>query len=185
MTKTKKYIVYLWIFLLLGIFCLRFLKPELFAVESFKYFFIQHLAIAIFIYFALGVIRGLTLLPLTPLLLTGMLFFNPLLLFLVTLVGVFLSCTIVYYWSKFLGFDQYFDQKYPTQLKKLKDKLRKNEFTYIMILGFFPFAPTEIICYACEILKINYWKCLSGIMIGTTTIYAIYIFGGSNFFKII
>lgn len=185
MTKTKKILVYLWIVLLLGIFCLRFVKPELFEVETFRFFFTQHLTIAILIYFALGVIRGLTLFPFTPLLLAGLLFFNPIVLFLVTLAGVFLSCTLVYFWSKFLGFDQYFNQKYPAQLKKLEDKLRKNELAYIVILGFFPFAPTELICYACEILKINYWKCLGGIMIGTTTIYAIYIFGGSDFFKII
>ena len=183
--KTKKIFFYAWLLGLIVILSFYGLNPDFFAAENLKLIFTSHLALALLIYFILGVVRGLTLVPLTPLLLAGILVFPPGPLFLVTMAGMLISSVVVYYWSKFLGFDQYFQEKYPQQLHKIKTALQKNELPVIVIWAFLPFAPTDIICYACEILKIKLWKCLLGVTIGEGVICAIYIFAGTSLLKFI
>ena len=41
--------------------------------------------------------------------------------------------------------------------------------------------PTDLICYVCGSLRINYKKFLIGVLIGEGTVYAIYIFLGGSF----
>ncbi len=45
------------------------------------------------------------------------------------------------------------------------------------------FLPTDVLCYVCGSLKINFKKFLIGVVIGEGTVYAIYIFLGDYFLR--
>ncbi len=184
MIKKKKIIFFIWLFIILGILSFYFLNPEFFAAEHIKTFFSDNMYYALVVYLFLGVIRGFVLLPSTPLVLAGMLVFDPLLLFLVNLICIFASSTLVYYRGQYLGFDEFFNKNYPKQLAKLKLALDKKELPIIILWGFFPFVPTDMICYACEITNIKLSKCLIGVAIGESIICAIYIRGGASILNI-
>ena len=122
------------------------------------------------------------ILPSTPLVLAGMLVFPPALLYVVNFICIFTSSTIVYYWSGYVGCGEYFHKKYPQRLGQLKHALQERELSVIILWGFFPAVPTDMICYVSETLNIKLWKCLLGVAIGEGMICAIYIFGGGRIF---
>ncbi len=185
MNAAKKRIFYVWIVVIGGILSVYFLNPHNFQAQNIQQIFSDNLFLSISIYFILGTLRGMTLLPSTPMVLAGALVFPPMLLYVVNLLCIFTSSTIVYYWSGYLGFDEYFNRKYPDQLEQLKHVLQKREVYFIALWGFFPAVPTDMICYVSEILKIKLWKCLLGVALGEGIICAIYIFGGNSILQLL
>ncbi|PCI25107.1 TVP38/TMEM64 family protein [Candidatus Peregrinibacteria bacterium] len=185
MSLRKKLIIGLWIISLVALFLCYILFPEYFTTENLQQTFTHNLAFGIILYCFLGTLRGFTLLPITPLLIAGVLVFPPYLLLLLTLFCIMTSSSIVYFWSTYLGFDTYFENKHPENLNKLKTVLKQKELPFIIAWGFFPFVPTDMICSACSTLKIPLWKCLVGVVIGEGIICAIYIFGGNSLLQAI
>ena len=176
--KLRKIIFIFWIFLI--IFCLSFyfLNPELFNPYTLKNIFSDNLFFGLMIYFIISTLRGFTLIPSTPIVLAGILFFPPVELFFVNLLAVFTSSTIVFYFSEFMEFGKFFEKRYSRQMEKLKRLLKNKEIPIITLWGFFPAIPTDMIVYICNIIKIKLWKCLIGVAIGEATICAIYIYYG-------
>ncbi|HIH74412.1 MAG TPA: TVP38/TMEM64 family protein, partial [Methanosarcina sp.] len=100
----KKFALYLWILLIAGGVTLYFIFPD-----EINLFFLEELSedyyyIALSIYFLLLSARGLTMIPSTPLLLAGILIFDPLELFVVNMAGILSSSVLVYHFSIYLGF---------------------------------------------------------------------------------
>lgn len=176
---TKKHILHLWLLLVCVIMGSYLFNPELFQPANLRQLFSENLFSAALIYLVLGTLRGLTLIPLTPMVLAGILVFPPVMLFIINAVAIVTSSTIVYYWGRYLGFDQYFAEKYPKQLDKLSDALQKKELLVTTLWSFFPLVPTDLICYASSVLRVRLWKCLVGVSIGENVICAAYIFGGN------
>jgi membrane protein YqaA with SNARE-associated domain len=46
--------------------------------------------------------------------------------------------------------------------------------------SFFPFAPTDLVCYVCGTLKIDVKKCLFGVTLGEGAICAVYVAAGGQ-----
>ena len=176
----KKKIFLIWFLFVIIILLLYFLKHDFFQPENLKNLFEYGLILGLFIYFVLGSLRGFTFLPVTIMIFAGILVFPPIPLFIINLICILISSTIVYFWGEYLGFDKYFNKKYPKQVLKLKSALNERELPVIALWSFFPFVPTDLICYTSEILKIKLGKCLLGVAIGEGIICAIYIFGGSS-----
>ena len=65
-----------------------------------------------------------------------------------------------------------------TQIRKLKELLQSYQLPIIIGWSFFLFLPTDVLCYVCGSLKINFKKFLFGVIVGEGTVYAIYIFLG-------
>ncbi len=173
----KKILFFIW---LLGLLCFGvfyWFHQDLFTPESMQHLFSQNLYWGLGLYFLLGTIRGFTLFPSTPMVLAGALVFPPLPLYIVNLFCVITSSTIVYFWGQFLGFDTYFERKYPHQVHALQKALEKRELPILVGWSFFPLVPTDMICYAGEIMRIKLWKCLVGVLIGEGIICALYIWG--------
>jgi uncharacterized membrane protein YdjX (TVP38/TMEM64 family) len=130
------------------------------------------------IYLVLGVLRGFTLVPATFLLLVAVPFFRPWVLLALTLPCIAASSSACYWFAEALHFDEVFERKYPTQIRRLKRLLRRHQLPIIIGWSFFLLLPTDLICYVCGSLRINYKKFLIGVLIGEGTVYAIYIFLG-------
>lgn len=135
--------------------------------------------VASVLYVVLGSFRALTLVPATFLLLIAMPFFPPLLLFLLTLPGIAASSSICYFFAKTLRMDELFERRYPQQIQKLTRALQRHPMSIIIGWSFLLFLPTDLICYVCGSLRINYAKFIIGVLIGEGAVYAIYIWLGA------
>ncbi len=128
----------------------------------------------------LGVIRGFTLVPITYLIVLGLLFLPPLPLLIIILIGALVSSASVYYFFEYLNIDTYFEKHHAKQVSRIKSALEKNELPIIVAWSAFPILPTDIICYVCGSLEVDIKKMLLGIFIGEGVSCAIYIYFGSH-----
>jgi uncharacterized membrane protein YdjX (TVP38/TMEM64 family) len=170
--------IYAWLFVIAGCLLLYFLYPDAFSPERVQRFFSDNLYTGLAIYFLLSCVRGFTLIPLTPLLVAGILVFPPWPLFIVNLAGIWVSSAIIYYLARYLDFDRFFSAHYPKQIDKLTQLLRDREFPVILLWSFVPVTPTDLIVYVCSTLRVSAFKSLLGVTIGEAIICALYIFGG-------
>ena len=125
-------------------------------------------------------VRGFTLIPSTFLLVAGLPFFSPLSLYAMTMLGVAVSASSVYYFSHAMGIDRLFETKHASRLAKLKDVLHRNQFGIVVGWSFFPFVPTDLICYACGTMRTGFRRFLLAVLVGEGVICAAYIFLGER-----
>ena len=130
-------------------------------------------------YFLIGALRPFTLVPGTFPVVVAMPFFDPWVLTGLTLICIAVSSAICYWFAEAIHMDEFVERKYPNHIRKLKSLLQRYELPIIIGWSFFLFLPTDVLCYVCGSLKINFKKFLLGIMIGEGTVYAIYIFVGA------
>jgi uncharacterized membrane protein YdjX (TVP38/TMEM64 family) len=121
--------------------------------------------------------------PATFLLLIGLPFFPPLYLLVITMVTVVVSSSIVYFFAEALHMDEYFEKHHPTQIRNLKRLLTKYQLPIIIGWSFMMFLPTDLICYVCGTLRINFTKFIVGVLIGEGSVYAIYIYAADYFLR--
>ncbi|MBK6749624.1 MAG: TVP38/TMEM64 family protein [Pyrinomonadaceae bacterium] len=140
------------------------------------------------IYLAMSALRGFSLLPSTPLVIAGTLLFpdQPLAVLAVSIGGILLSSTMIYYFSEFLGFHEYFEDHNPELTHKLKAKLEHPlGFLFVASWAFFPFVPTDLVCYLAGTTKMNYWKFITAIFAGELILCSCYVFFGSSLLKFV
>ncbi|MFH0929931.1 MAG: VTT domain-containing protein [Candidatus Moraniibacteriota bacterium] len=131
----------------------------------------------------LGSLRGFALVPVTYLIVLGLLFFNPLPLFILTIIGILISSISIYFFSEFLRFDAFFEKRYPKQIHRLKTVFAKNELPIIIFWSFFPFLPTDLICYVAGSLRVDLKKLVLGVLIGEGITSGLYIFFENQLIK--
>ena len=129
-------------------------------------------------YLLIGALRAFTLVPATFPLLIAMPFFDPWVLLALTIPCIAISSSICYWFAEALHLDEAVEQKYPKQIAQLKRLLQSYQLPIIVGWSFMLFLPTDVLCYVCGSLKINYKKFLLGVILGEGTVYAIYIFLG-------
>lgn len=130
-------------------------------------------------YFALGCVRGFTLIPATYLVVAGMIVLPPWRLYLLTVGGIIVSSASVYAFAEAMQFDRFFERRYPSQIAKLRALMTRRELPIVIVWSFLPIAPTDLVCYVCGALKVDLKKCLLGVVIGEGAICAIYIYLGT------
>jgi uncharacterized membrane protein YdjX (TVP38/TMEM64 family) len=131
------------------------------------------------VYLFFGCIRGFTLIPSTTLVVTAIPFFPPALLFGLTITGILISSASIYLFSEALHLDETLTRKYGRRVGALTMALQKYELPVIIGWSFFPLAPTDLICYVCGVLRVDFRKCLLGVGIGEGAICGVYIFLGN------
>ena len=169
----------LWLLVAAGALYLYFFKRELVQGELQDALSVSFWAAAI-TYVLIGSLRAFTLVPATFPLLAAMPFFEPRVLLALTLPCIAISSSICYWFAEAIHMDEVFERKYPTQIRKLKNALQHYQLPIIIGWSFFLFLPTDLICYVCGSLKINFKKFLFGVVVGEGTVYAIYIFAGDS-----
>ena len=136
-------------------------------------------------YLALGCVRGFTLVPSTTLVLAAVAFFPPVPLFVLTLTGILVSSASIYHLSASLHFYDVFARKHEQRVARLRSRLERHELPIIIGWSFFPLAPTDVICYVCGVLEVNFGKCLLGVCIGESAICGLYIYGGDFLLRLV
>jgi len=137
------------------------------------------------LYLLLGSIRGLTLIPSAGLMLLAIPFFPPMPLFALTVLGILISSTSIYYFSRSLHLAEYFELKHRAKIDRIRSLLQKNPTAIVVIWSFFPLAPTDLICYLCGAMRIRFDRFILGVLIGEGAICAIYVFIGDNLLRLL
>jgi uncharacterized membrane protein YdjX (TVP38/TMEM64 family) len=181
--KAVRYSLFaMWLLIVGGALYLYFFERE-FVQRELQTAFSASIVAGSIIYFLLGSFRAFTLVPATFLLLVGLPFFPPVLLFLVTMASVMVSSSIVYFFAEALHMDEMFERDHPRQIQKLKSLLSRYQLPIIIGWSFMMFLPTDLICYVCGTLRINFTKFLVGVLIGEGAVYAIYIYAADYFLR--
>jgi len=139
------------------------------------------MGMAYIVYLLLGSVRAFTFIPTAYLLVAALPFFRPLPLFVLTLAGVMISSTIVYYFSEELHLaDPFTSGRHQHRVARLRTALTRYELPIIAGWSFCPLTPTDLICYVCGALEVRLATFLLGILLGEGSICAIYIFAGNS-----
>jgi uncharacterized membrane protein YdjX (TVP38/TMEM64 family) len=175
----KKIIKIVWILFL--IFCTAFIltNSELFKPQILAAFLIQFKTGVLAAYFIISLLRGFTLVPSTPLVLAGTILYpnEPFLILAISLTGIIFSSTMIYYFSDYLGFGASLERKHPRQIAKIHDQLQKpTGILFVFLWSFLPVLPTDAVCYAAGILRMNFTKFILAMTFGELILCSIYIF---------
>jgi uncharacterized membrane protein YdjX (TVP38/TMEM64 family) len=176
---TKNIIAAIWIIFL--IFCVGYVitHREVFTAQAIAEFLTQFKTSIFVTYFVVSILRGLTLVPSTPLVLAGTILFpsDPFLVLAISISGIIFSSTMIYFFSDYLGFGSYLERKHSHKIVKIKDQLQKPTGTFFVFFwSFFPFVPTDAICYVAGILRMNFGKFIVALALGELLTCSIYIF---------
>lgn len=136
------------------------------------------------VYLLILSVLGLTFIPSTPFAIGGVLLFSPEVAYLLNLVGIITSSTIVYHFARFLGLGVAFESRYPQKARKVREALTHKELPIIVAWSFFPVVPTDLIIYVASTLRIPLWKCLLGVLVGEGILNATYIFSLGSLLKV-
>ncbi|NAS31064.1 hypothetical protein GTQ40_08795 [Flavobacteriaceae bacterium R38] len=157
------------------------LNPTVFSKEAIADFIMKYHDYGILVYLLIHIFRGFVLLPSTPLIFAGVLLFPSDLftVLVISLVGIISSSLLIYFFSDKLGFSAIFSKK-SNKINLIKEKLNgKYGVFYIMGWAFFPFVPTDLICYVAGALKIKVTTFIFSIFLGELLLCSIYIYGSS------
>ena len=135
------------------------------------------------VYFAMSVLRGFTLLPSTPLVLAGAFLYpeQPWLVLLTSMFGIVLSSTLIYFCSEALGFSHYFETRKPKAVEHIRCRLEQpTGLVFIGIWAFFPFVPTDAVCYVAGTMKMHFLKFIAAVFTGELVLCSIYVFSGGS-----
>lgn len=164
------------------------LYPHLFTAENIADFLKRFEGEIWLIYLVMSALRGFSLLPSTPLVIAGTLLFpdQPLAVLAVSITGILLSSSMIYFFSEFLGFNEYFENHKPELTHKLKAKLEHPlGFLFVALWAFFPFVPTDLVCYLAGTTKMNFWKFIAAIFAGELVLCSCYVFFGGSLLKFV
>lgn len=155
--------------------------PQLFTAENIAAFLLRFQGVIWLIYIAFSALRGMTLLPSTPLVIAGTLLFpsQPFMVLSVSLIGILLSSSMIYFFSEYFGFNEYFENHKPKTTHKVKARLeRPTGFLFVSVWAFFPLVPTDLVCYLAGTTKMNYAKFIAAVLAGELILCSFYIFFG-------
>ncbi len=134
-------------------------------------------------YILLTFLRGLLLFPSTPFVLAGAILFPDklILVAVVSILGILFSATMLYYFAELIGFGEYLSKKYPEKIEKAQLILNKPSGKWlVMVWAWFPFVPTDIICYVAGLVKMRYSIMITGIFLGEMVLVSLYLYLGKD-----
>lgn len=124
-------------------------------------------------------IRGLTLMPSTPLLFAGILLFPDWLAYTLNMAGIIVSSWLVILAIQYTGFGARLDRLRSPRVARMEERLQAHGAPIIVTWSFFPLVPTDLIVYIATLLRFSKRTILAAVMAGEATLNAIYVFGGS------
>lgn len=106
--------------------------------EDWRVWVTDNLLLASFLYFSVLSLRGIFLIPSTPLLFAGIVLFPGLWVWTLNMAGILTSSALVYTLVRGFGFDFMVRQKYQKRVRQLSALLHKHDFKVIISWSFFP-----------------------------------------------
>lgn len=184
----RRFTLIAWATIVIGALAAYFSNPAKFTPEYIAAFLAEFSGLIWLIYLLFSILRGITLLPSTPLVLAGTILFpdKPFSVLAVSMTGILLSSTMIYYFSDYLGFSEYFERRKPELTHRIKAKL-EHPLGALFVAGwaFFPFVPTDLVCYVAGTTRMKFWKFIAAIFVGELILCVCYIFFGGSLLKFV
>ncbi len=170
-----------WLLAAVGLAALYAARPELIDPASLVRLLRRSGPLVLLGYAALSVLRPITLVPSTVLIVVATLLFpdRAWTVFGVSLAGVVASAAVIYYFFDFLGLAQVFERKHAARVRWLEDQMRRRGFVIVVGWSVFPFVPTDAICYVAGTLRMPIGRFLLGVTLGEIPVVAFYVAGGT------
>lgn len=121
------------------------------------------------LYVVVLVARAFVLIPSTPLVLAGVLLFpeSPGLLLCLSLVGIGLSATLLYFCAERLGLDLVLRRRYPRQFAQVAAALDSRWGPWLLVAwAFFPAVPTDLACHVAGMVRMPFPRFLAAVLLG-------------------
>ncbi len=176
MSKGKLFIGLAWLALIAG--TLYFHSKLVGSGETVRSLTTGSIVGAYSFYFLLGCVRGFTFMPLTILLGFGMLFLQPIPLFVLSVASMLVSSLSIYHFASVFEFYDRLMHTHKEKVESLESGLREFELPLIIGWSFCPVLPTDLVCCVSGIMKLSVTKLMLGIFIGEGICCALYIFFG-------
>jgi len=176
------FFIALWLSVIVSGIGAYLLFPDEFTAPKIAEFLLRFQGEIWLVYLALSALRGLTLLPSTPLVIAGTLLFpnQPFAVLTVSIVGIMLSSSMIYFFSDLLGFSDYFENHKPGLTHRIKSRLEHPAgFAFVAIWAFFPLVPTDLVCYVAGTTKMNFLKFIAAVFAGELVLCILYIYSGN------
>ncbi len=171
-----------WGLLIISGLALYFLRPDLFTPGSIAALLAKFQSEALTIFLAISIVRGVTLLPSTPLIIAGTLAFpsEPWTVLIISIFGIIASSSMIYWFSDFLGISEFFETRKPTAVAKIRSRLEQpTGLAFVFLWAFFPLVPTDAVCYVAGSIRMRFVKFIAAITAGELILCSFYIFSGS------
>lgn len=181
--QIKKTINYLWISLVLFVLIYVLLHPTTFNAEHLSIFLQKFGHWVWLVYIVLSFLRGLFLFPSTPFVFAGAILFPEKLILvgIISIAGILFSATLLYYFAEAIGFGDYLTQKYPNKIEKARLQLNTPKGKWLVAAwAWFPFVPTDIICYVAGLVQMRYSIMITGIFLGESILVSLYLYLGKD-----
>lgn len=130
-------------------------------------------------------VRGVFLVPSTPLLFAGIVVFPPALVWGLNMVGILTSSTIVYLLVRSFGFDYLARSKYQKTTRQLSRLMDQHGEKVIVGWSFFPAVPTDVIVYTAATVRLSLFRCLGAIAIGEGILITLYVTTGQGILSVL
>ncbi|MEO8097834.1 MAG: VTT domain-containing protein [Acidobacteriota bacterium] len=182
MNRFRQILLWAWVGVIVGALYLYFFDSATLQA-IFATVLAQPKPLAGAIFFLILCFRGFTLIPAGYLVIAAIPVLPAIPLFFLTLAGVMVSSASIYLFSEVMRLDEYFERKHKRGIEKVRGALQRYEMPIIIAWSFLPLVPTDVICYVCGTLKVNFKKFLLGILIGEGAICAVYIFAGDTLLR--
>jgi uncharacterized membrane protein YdjX (TVP38/TMEM64 family) len=158
-------------------------RPTDFTATNIALFVERFESQVLLVYLAMSALRGFTLLPSTPLVLAGTILFPgaPWLVLVVSIVGIVISSSLIYFCSEALGFSHYFETKKPLAVARIRRRLEHPYgLAFVAAWAFFPFVPTDAVCYVAGTAKMHFPRFITAVIAGELVLCSIYVFMASS-----
>jgi len=182
MNRPRQVVLAIW--LLCAFFALALYLPnrEEFTPQVIAALLVEHRTWFLLIYFGLLILRALVLLPATPLIIAGSLLLpdHPWILLLVTLAGLMVSSTLIYFFSDWLRFRAHFERVAPGQVVRVERWMR-HPLGMLLVAGsaIAMIVPTDLVCNVAGTVRMPFARFIGALLVGEIVLCSMYIFGGS------
>lgn len=176
-------LIVVWAAVIIAALVVFLSNPAAFSAENIAAFLRANAGSLWIAYIVISAVRGLTLLPSTPLVIAGTILFpaEPASVFAVSIVGIALSSTMIYFFSEALGFDDFFERRKPDLVHSIHRRMATPwGLAFVAAWAFLPVAPTDVVCYVAGIVRLNYWKFIIAVLFGESILCGIYVWGGHS-----
>lgn len=172
-----------WTAVILAALGLFISNPAAFSAENIAAFLRANAGSLWIAYIVISALRGLTLLPSTPLVIAGTILFpaEPTAVFAISILGIALSSTMIYFFSEALGFDDFFEKRRPDLVHSSRRRMETPwGLAFVAAWAFMPVAPTDAVCYVAGIVRLKYWKFILAVVFGESILCGIYVWAGNS-----
>ena len=185
MTRSRRLACGFWLLATLALSVLYASNPELVEPATLVAALRRSGPFVLLAYAVVSVLRPVTLVPSTVLVVAGTLLFPDLyvLVFAVSLASVVASAALIYYFFDYLGLTELFERRDAARVRWLEEQVRARGFWIVAGWSAFPFVPTDVICYVAGSLRMPVGKYLLGVTVGEIPIVAFYVAGGTWLFS--